>query len=421
MYLRLRIADIIVLSYVFVMLVYSVTGMSHLFILVTVLFIFFQLKSVHFSVWIWLICIYIITFSFFSILYYETVVYRSLLYGFYSVVFFILLLEAAVSKKVQASRKISRSSLIFALLMLISLWLVKVFQSDGYYFVFNIDPFTRKSLGLPTYIIVILLVFRRLEGEKLGFFVLGIGMLLSVLGVTSGSRTELLLVLVSAVLIVLHIVGRPVMKTVLVVCVVFASVIFSSYFLFLMSRGDNDLVSNFSEVKNGFDAGNKLMIYTFWRGYENYLLIQELLVSNPMVMIFGNGFARPVDLNGSFWLSGKEYSESVWFHNGALYFLFQTGLVGFIFLVVFIKQFFETSVRGLFTNCGAKVFLRLIYFIIVGILIVTQNGFWDYRANCEIIVMWLLLTSEVTEKTSISGKNSLESVENVSPRSAATL
>lgn len=85
---------------------------------------------------------------------------------------------------------------------------------------------------------------------------------------------------------------------------------------------------------------DKRDLWKHWRGYEAQNAIQQLDEKGGMSVIFGRGLGASVDLGIEVYLSGEAFEEITILHNGYIYVLFKTGIIGLVFYLIYILIFY---------------------------------------------------------------------------------
>ncbi|UIF90650.1 O-antigen ligase [Cupriavidus sp. UYPR2.512] len=78
-----------------------------------------------------------------------------------------------------------------------------------------------------------------------------------------------------------------------------------------------------------------------WRGYESYMALKHFLDGNFANYAFGYGFGELVDVGIYMKLGGEDLRYVPYFHNGYLYLLIKTGIVGLLLYLIFIGGLFS--------------------------------------------------------------------------------
>jgi hypothetical protein len=123
---------------------------------------------------------------------------------------------------------------------------------------------------------------------------------------------------------------------------------------------------------------------TSYRSYEMSIAYTAFMSSSFLNMIFGNGFGALLHLDFPIVLAEIEYDAIPWMHNGYLYALLKTGIVGIISYFIFAMKLYAGSSRNsdLFGE-------RLIKVTVIGLLLSTIviNGFFSNESVFAYIVL----------------------------------
>lgn len=111
---------------------------------------------------------------------------------------------------------------------------------------------------------------------------------------------------------------------------------------------------------------------TSYRAYEIFAAFNEFKNYHFINKIFGGGFGALVHLDFSVVLGGGEYSEIPWMHNGYLYILIKSGLIGMLCYLTFLVKIFRRAKhcidsRGRVMILGSIAGLLLSNMVICGI------------------------------------------------------
>lgn len=109
-----------------------------------------------------------------------------------------------------------------------------------------------------------------------------------------------------------------------------------------------------------------------WRGFEAYQGIITYFNGSTLQILFGQGFGALVDLGFYIKLGGDiEYRFIPVFHNGYVYLLLKTGLVGlFLFIYFFVKLLISSKINIRFKQNDFILIDRLLFGLIFSSLIV---------------------------------------------------
>lgn len=110
----------------------------------------------------------------------------------------------------------------------------------------------------------------------------------------------------------------------------------------LDSAASQSFFNKFSRVGEEVELhpySNMSEINDNWRGFEGYKALQSYRSMNPVEQCFGGGFGKLVDLGFSMDLGGTtEIQEIPILHNGYLYLLVKTGIIGLALFFAFVAQ-----------------------------------------------------------------------------------
>lgn len=102
--------------------------------------------------------------------------------------------------------------------------------------------------------------------------------------------------------------------------------------------------NSFKELFVPFDSKNvkrdKRSLWEHWRAYEAQKAIEQLNENGIKAWVFGMGYGPPILLGTEVWLDGKEVTEVSSIHNGFIYVLFKTGIIGLMLYLSFILYIF---------------------------------------------------------------------------------
>lgn len=153
---------------------------------------------------------------------------------------------------------------------------------------------------------------------------------------------------------------------------------------------------SFSEIKVK-DYSSMSDINENWRGYETYRAMVTYADGNWFQILIGQGFGALVDLDVSIRLGsrdeeGKYFRFIPVFHNGYVFILLKTGIIGIILYIIFFVKIFKFI--GIF-HCGkfkhkSAVIRRFVFGCVLSLLFLTYvvGGFFG---NTEIIPIFLTI------------------------------
>lgn len=126
----------------------------------------------------------------------------------------------------------------------------------------------------------------------------------------------------------------------------------------------------------GYDPTNHKEIFKHWRGYEASKALKSM-DNKPVNYIFGKGFGALADLGFKAPVGGEDGLQFIpHFHNGYIYVLFKTGVIGLFFYLVLLiniyKQIYiksKSSVEKILREIlsGFGIYFLLTSFVITGI------------------------------------------------------
>ncbi|MCA5014096.1 MULTISPECIES: hypothetical protein [unclassified Enterococcus] len=97
----------------------------------------------------------------------------------------------------------------------------------------------------------------------------------------------------------------------------------------------NKFTKSFTEINSKYQSWDWLTINNNWRGYEIFLVVQQIKYADFFTKLFGFGFGALLDL-GVYILLGDNYFSSIpILHNGYYYILYKVGIIGLLLLFVF--------------------------------------------------------------------------------------
>ena len=137
-------------------------------------------------------------------------------------------------------------------------------------------------------------------------------------------------------------------------------------------------------------------INRYWRGFEAYKAVKTYLDGNLLQYVFGQGFGTQIDLE-SYWLLGdKELRFIPTTHNGYVYVLLKTGVIGLLLLAVFLYRIIRlgrrhAGARRRDIRCGAKLLVGLGWMLAFTTLVI--SGVFNKSSLLPAIIMVGLLVS----------------------------
>jgi hypothetical protein len=116
-----------------------------------------------------------------------------------------------------------------------------------------------------------------------------------------------------------------------------------------------------------------------WRGYESYRALQTYLEGNTLQHFIGRGFGTNIKLDVVMRLGGNEFESIPILHNGYLYLLVKTGVVGILLYLAFLANICRFSFRlisetmrldlrfAAYLLCGLSLLIAGTTFVISGV------------------------------------------------------
>jgi hypothetical protein len=276
-------------------------------------------------------------------------------------------------------------------------YLVFVLSSDAYTTFNNIDPNSRKSVGIYPILLVLSGLFfkNKLHSNLLKTLVVALILIVPILILRNGSRSELFFLIFAVLMATLtkNRFGLDV-KNIKYIVVVF---ILTSYFVIAGSElvsVDRLVTTDFSVLeidKYLFSLDeSKVFAYRNWRNYEASLIFQEILNFNTFEIIFGRGIGHSVDYPYILLSAGSTYLSSSVFHNGFLTLILQFGLGGFILsLFLIIKWVRETWLIILKKNQISVT--QFMYYITHSFLMITMTTSAGYLSFIYVSTLFPML------------------------------
>ncbi len=129
-----------------------------------------------------------------------------------------------------------------------------------------------------------------------------------------------------------------------------------------------------------------------WRGYESYRSWDQYRNGNVVNYLIGSGFGSKIDIGLNMVLNKQTYNKILVTHNGYLYLLVKTGLIGLLSYLTFIVMSLFTSYKiyKSTNNHLLKLLTKFSFSLISVVLISTYIGvgFID-RGNISIVLIIL--------------------------------
>jgi hypothetical protein len=149
------------------------------------------------------------------------------------------------------------------------------------------------------------------------------------------------------------------------------------------------IVNSFNEVLIS-DYTWKPDMQRHWRGYESYMAWQSYLDGSPLNIISGHGFGKLVDLKVNMDLGGEIFRYIPVLHNGYLYLLVKTGVIGFTLYLIFIYQLLISGISYANKNRDRDPFSGNLLIALVLVLLFTTfviSGMFNKGGLVPIILL----------------------------------
>lgn len=124
-------------------------------------------------------------------------------------------------------------------------------------------------------------------------------------------------------------------------------------------KTQNSFVELFEEVDTEYILKDKRSLWEYWRAYEAQMAIEQINQYGTKAWLIGMGYGPPIKLGIEVRLDGKEFTEVPSIHNGFVYVLFKTGLIGLFFYLFFIGYGF-ISFQKFRQNQSNSIFNKLL-------------------------------------------------------------
>jgi O-antigen ligase len=107
-------------------------------------------------------------------------------------------------------------------------------------------------------------------------------------------------------------------------------------------KSQNSFVELFETVDTNYILRDKRSLWEHWRAYEAQKAIEQLNENGAKAWLIGMGYGPPIELDTEVRLDGKLFTKVPSIHNGFIYVLFKTGIIGLLFYIIFIVYVFIT-------------------------------------------------------------------------------
>jgi hypothetical protein len=168
------------------------------------------------------------------------------------------------------------------------------------------------------------------------------------------------------------------------------------------------ILNSFGEISmnSGIDLSSD---YSNYRAYETFSAINTYLTGNNFNHIVGQGFGKLVDLKFEIQLTDQSWQFIPLLHNGFMYILIKSGMLGVIFFFIFLYRFYPSK-RTKSKN-KQQTFLRVILKSLVICCILTTfviNGFFNFEMQFLLISLgafYNYLNNEIISNVKINELN----------------
>lgn len=183
---------------------------------------------------------------------------------------------------------------------------------------------------LPTLAVLVVLFLRRYSEKYFNFIII---LILSASIILSLSRTNyIIFMLISLFLLIVRPKNTFVLKNFFGVILLLA-IGFTILPAHIRNEIFGKMIHSITEVK-GTGIWDFQEINSNWRGYENYLIKQQLSNTSLLNQLFGFGFGERLQLGVSISLAGSIYTAIPQTHSEYYYFLFKTGILGLTLIII---------------------------------------------------------------------------------------
>lgn len=140
-------------------------------------------------------------------------------------------------------------------------------------------------------------------------------------------------------------------------------------------KTQNSFTELFEPVETSTILRDKRSLWEHWRAYEAQKAIEQLDDNGMKAWAIGMGFGPQVQLDTEVKLDGKIFSEVPSIHNGFIFVLFKTGIIGLSFYILFIlyvlikhQEFRKSKNSNLFNKLLVATGLYMLFnsFVITG-------------------------------------------------------
>lgn len=207
------------------------------------------------------------------------------------------------------------------------------------------------------------------------------------------SRTMIVVLLSFLTVLSVNYIRKSSRKKILVV--LFVSILFLFFFLSIRNTDiiielNEKFSKSFTEINSKNRYWDWISINNNWRGYEVFLVKNEMNNTNILSKFFGFGFGARLSLGVTIRLGEELFSAVPILHNGYYYIFFKTGYVGLLMLLsFFFTRMIKVFRKILYSKKDKNNLLFLICtYIAIAISMYVISGFYNgvtLLSLCEVV------------------------------------
>ena len=183
---------------------------------------------------------------------------------------------------------------------------------------------------------------------------------------------------------------KRVVVRIVVFLIILAPVVFFVIRGFSLEKAFSDMTrkiqGSFVETTFKYDsvgAGYDPRLHRQWRGYEAKRVWSEYVKGNDWEFFLGQGYGAVVDVGFYISLAGTRVRYLPIFHNGYLYVLYKTGILGLFLFLLFLWDLFRQAAKTVMLTVGSGTSMagRSLLAIALGIVFSTavMRGYFDKK------------------------------------------
>lgn len=173
------------------------------------------------------------------------------------------------------------------------------------------------------------------------------------------------------------------------------SLFFISLSSFLEINFINKIAGSLKEI-TAVDTSDIVVASTYWRGFELFLVLEDLKTYSLLDLIFGKGLGYQLQLPFEIKLAGNNYRELWYVHNGYLYLFMKLGFIGLIILCWLLLKFYNACLE----NGNSKTFLNSLFLFTILSTIVMAGPFESNDYAGILIFMGYIFSKPLKKTTS---------------------